>query len=141
MPTELPAGTAVFRALHRPRPPFPAEVRLLSWLAPAVGPELTGQVAGADVVGACTCGCSSVQLSAVRAPLPVATVRRLSATGRTDHLAVSSSGRGPDGSPVDVVLHLTEGRLHELEVHDPGAGDGTPVDLAGVRDLGPPRVH
>ncbi|SFF16176.1 hypothetical protein SAMN05216574_109160 [Blastococcus tunisiensis] len=39
------------------------------------------------------------------------------------------------------MLHLTEGRLHELEVHDTGAGDGTPVDLARVRDLGPPRVH
>ncbi|WP_092199273.1 hypothetical protein [Blastococcus tunisiensis] len=99
MPTELPAGTAVFRALHRPRPPSPAEVAVLSWLAAAVGPEPSGQVADAAVVGACTCGCSSVQLSTSGAPLPVATVRRLSATGTTDHLAVSSSGRGADGSP------------------------------------------
>lgn len=130
----------MFRALDRPRPASPAEERLLSRLAEAAGPELTAQVTDAVVVGECTCGCASVQLSTSAAPLPATTVLGLSAAGRSDHLAVRSTGRSPEGHVVDVVLHVVEGRLYELEVFDSDAGEGAAVDPAGVTSLDRPAV-
>ena len=110
--------------------------RLLSWLAEAVGQELVDQAADATVVGECTCGCSSLRLSTPAAPLPEETTIRLSDSGRADHLAVSSSGRGPDGH-VSVVLHVVEGRLYELELF---AGEGVAVDPATVTALTRPAI-
>jgi hypothetical protein len=119
---------------------LPAEQRLLSWLAAGVGQELLAQVADAVVVGECACGCSSVRLSTSAAPLPVAIMSRLSDSDRPDHVAVSSSGRSPDGHVVTVALHVVEGRLYELEVFDTDAGEGAAVDPASVTELDPPEV-
>ena len=118
------AGQPVFRELLRPRPLSTAEQRLLSWLATEAGPDATAQVADATVVGECTCGCSSVRLS------PSTTARR-----EQVHSEVGASGLGVDGSAVDVVLHLLDGRLHELEVFDSDAGEGVAVDLDGLTGL------
>jgi hypothetical protein len=68
---------------------------------------VTAQVAVANVVAECACGCSSVRLS------PSTTPRR-----EPVHSEV-----GADGSGVRVVLHLLDGRLHELEVFDSDAGE------------------
>ena len=113
---------------------------MLSWLAAAVDEELVTQVAGAAVVGECSCGCSSVQLFTLAAPPPAATTSRLSSTGRADVVAVSSSGRNSDGHVICLVLHVVEGRPHELEVFDTDAGEGAAVDLAGVTGLSRPDV-
>ena len=113
-----------FRELLRPRPLSTAERRLLSWLAGAHGPDATAQVADAIVVGECACGCSSVQLS------PAGAVRRQSV-----HSSVGAGGLSPDGHVIDVVLHLVDGRLHELEVFDPDAGEGVTVDLDELTGL------
>jgi hypothetical protein len=66
----------------------------------------------------------------------VETTIRLSDTDRPDHLAVSSSGRGPDGH-VSVVLHVVEGRLYELEMF---AGEGVAVDPASLTALTRPEI-
>jgi hypothetical protein len=131
----LPSDSAqAFRQLDIPRRVSESERRLLSWLAASVGHELVAQVTDAVVVGECTCGCSSVRLSTRAALLPAQTVTRLSGTGRDDYLAVSSTSAGGDD---DVVLHVLEGRLHELEIF---AGDGVAVDPATVSALTPTTV-
>jgi len=126
----------VFRDLESSRQPSGPESRLLAWLAAAVGQELIDQAADAAVVGECTCGCSSLRLSTQAAQLPVETTIRLFDTGRPDYFAVSSGGRGPDGD-VSVVLHVLDGRLHELEIF---AGEGVAVDPASVTALTRPEV-
>ncbi|MGY1855280.1 hypothetical protein [Modestobacter sp. SYSU DS0290] len=140
MPSLLPPGQPPFRALDTPRAPTPAEQRLLSGLAAAGPPELVAQADDVLVVGVCACGCSSVQLATSAAPVPEATVARLSRTGRDDVLAVSSTGRGPDGHVVSVVLHVLGGRLGELEVFDAHSGEGVAVDPAAVTGLSHPAV-
>lgn len=126
----------MFRYLDSSRRPSGPERLLLSLLAAAVGQELVDQAADAAVVGECTCGCSSLRLSTPAAPLPAETTIQLSDTGRADYFAVSSGGRGPDGH-VSVVLHVVEGRLHELEIF---AGEGVAVDPASVTALTRPEV-
>jgi hypothetical protein len=140
VPPDTPLGQPAFRTLDRPRPPSPAEQRLLSWLAAGVGPELTAQADSAVVVGECACGCSSVQLATTAAPLPAATISQLSGAGRSDYVAVSSTGHSPEGHVISVVLHVAEGRLHELEVFDSDAGEGVAVDPASLVRLGRPDV-
>jgi hypothetical protein len=136
VPPDSPPGQPAFRYLERSRRPSAPESRLLSWLAEAVGQELVDQAADATVVGECTCGCSSVRLSTPAVPLPEETTIRLSDSGRADHLAVSSSGRGPDGH-VSLVLHVVEGRLYELELF---AGEDVAVDPATVTALTLPEI-
>lgn len=118
------SGQPTFRELLRPRPLSTAEQRLLSWLATEAGPDATAQVADATVVGECACGCSSVQLSP-------------STGARPDHAhsEVGGQATGTSGSVVSVVLHLVGGRLYELEVFDPDAGEGVAVDIDGLTGL------
>ena len=120
----MPDDQPTFRELLRPRPLSTAERRLLSWLASAHGPDATAQVADAIVVGECACGCSSVQLS------PSGAARRQSV-----HSSVGAGGLSPDGHVIDVVLHLVDGRLHELEVFDSDAGEGVAVDVDALAGL------
>ncbi len=84
---------SVFRALSHARPLTSAEHWVLVWLAESVAPGLMDQVAQAAVVGECRCGCSSVQLLTSAPPLPLPLRRALSATGRSDHLCVGSTGK------------------------------------------------
>jgi hypothetical protein len=140
VPVDASPGQPVFRPLDQPRPPTLPERQLLARLATAVGEELTAQVADAVVVGECTCGCSSTQLCTGAAPLPEATVTRLSHDSRVDHLAVSSAGHSLAGSPVDVVLHVNHGRASELEIFDTDAGEGTAVDPASISGLTRPEI-
>ncbi len=140
MPPDRPPGRSAFRSLAHSRTPSSAETRLLTWLAAEVGSELTAQVDTATVVGECACGCSSVELSTSAPPLPGTTISRLSVTGRSDYLKVSSTGHSREGHMLEVALHVAQGRLRELEVFDIDAGEGVAVDLAGVARLSRPEV-
>ena len=124
MSEDEPSGPPIFRELLRPRPLSTAEQRVLSWLAAAAGPDAIAQATDVTVVGECACGCSSVRLS------PSTSIRRESV-----HSAVDAHGLGPDGHIVNVVLHLFDGRLHELEVFDSDAGEGVVVDLDALTGL------
>ena len=48
---------------------------------------------------------------------------------------MSSTGRGPDGHVIGVVLHVVEGRLREWDVFDGDAGEGVTVDLDSATAL------
>ncbi|MFI5910748.1 hypothetical protein [Dactylosporangium sp. NPDC051541] len=97
--------------IPQPRPLTPGERRALTALVEhADRPGLRAQLASAQVIGKCDCGCASVQLSTTGPKLP-----------DTEWLSVNATGDG-----ADVVLHVIEGRLHELECY---AGEGVAVAL------------
>ena len=126
----------MFRYLDSSRRPSGPERLLLSLRAPPVRPARVAHAPHAAVGGEGTGGCSSLGVCTPAAPLPAETTIQLSDTGRADYFAVSSGGRGPDGH-VSVVLHVVEGRLHELEIF---AGEGVAVDPASVTALTRPEV-
>jgi hypothetical protein len=140
MPERSRPGAPAFHDLAHPRSPAPAELRLLSWLSATLDEELTGQVADAVVVGACSCGCSSVRLSTSAPPAPAETLARLVPTDRPEVVALRSTGRGPDGHAITLTLHVIEGRLRELEIFDADAGEGVAVDLSAVTGWEPPQA-
>jgi hypothetical protein len=140
MPVDMPPDRQVFRTLDSPRPPTASQLRLLSWLTTGADKALTDQIAHSVVVGQCVCGCSSVQLTTSAAPLPAETIGRLSSTDRSDYLSLTSTGRSRTGHRVDVVLHVVNGSVSELEVFDSEAGEGTAVDLESLLSLDPPEV-
>jgi hypothetical protein len=131
--------TAVFRPVDVPRPPSPAELRLLTTLA-AEDSELVAQVRACSIVGECRCGCGSLELHSVTAPLAPDVVAALSADGRGDHLAITADGVDAAGRTVEVTLHVLLGSVRELELFDPSAGEGRRVDPASISSLGRPRV-
>ncbi len=122
-------GEQVWRELAVPRAPTDAERRVLGVLAAAVGdPALHDQVATVVVDAVCRCGCSSVRL------------RTDPAGDDGGHLAVEAAASAPGREHVQVVLHVIRGRVHELEVFDPLAGEGVPVALEDLTGLGAPEV-
>jgi len=80
-------------------------------------------------VGECGCGCSSVELSTTAGPLSTRTLVRLTDSDQLDYASLNGTARSELGHRVDVVLHIVDGRLHELEIFDTDAGEGTAVDL------------
>ncbi|WP_138758791.1 hypothetical protein [Modestobacter altitudinis] len=125
-------GDPVWRDLDPPRAPTAPERRLLTALAAAVDePLLLDQVATVFVDATCRCGCSSVRLRTGRPAIPPERIAQLSATDRSDRVAVTATSRGR----VDVVLHVLHGRVCELEVFDTCAGEGRAVPLASLADL------
>ena len=135
MASELSVGEPIWRELEMPRPPSEPERRLLLALSAAVGePLLHRQVATVLVDAVCRCGCPSVRLRSEEPPVPGAAVARLSARGRDDHFAVEATGHGPEGQSVSIVLHVVEGRVHELEVFAEAEGALRAPDVADVID-------
>ena len=129
-PASEDPGQPVWADLASPRAPSTDELRLLVALAAAVDePLLHRQGETATVVGVCRCGCSSVRLASAGPVLPEARVAELSPRGDPHVLSVESSCRRPGAGPVQVVLHVLGGRLHELEVF---ADEGVAVPLAGL---------
>jgi hypothetical protein len=104
-------------ALEAPRALSTMEAALVDLLiAPLHVPELSAQVAAAEVVSACSCGCPSVGLRTDGAAVPEDVMRRLSESGRSDVLSLSTVGTDEQGRTVDIVLHLVHGLIEELEV-------------------------
>ena len=104
------AENAKLVPLEHPRQLTDAERSLLDFL---IGPldceELAEQVARAQVVGRCTCGCPSVTLHSGAPPMPAEVMERLTrATGRDDALETTADETCPtaaresasDASPV-----------------------------------------
>jgi len=115
----------------RRRPLTPREQGLVDVLVAAT--RLTGlrrQAADLRVSGECRCGCSSVRLESSGEPVATDDLVR---AGSQDgyHLEVgAAAGRGR--SACQVVLHVVEGRLHELEVF---REEGAAVALPEPRHL------
>lgn len=102
-----------------------AELALVSWLIENPAAGLTHhreQLPRLMVVATCTCGCPTVDFG-VRPDL----VRHV---GPTETHA-DAVGVSPEGEPVDVILHVRDGELSELEV----------VSHSGHQPVGLPRVE
>ena len=103
--------------LADPRPATDVEGALLEALVAPLGlRELANQVALAEVVSVCSCGCPSIGLRTKGPALSTDVVRRLSDVGRDNVLDVSAWGVNDEGRAVLVTLHVVEGLLEELEV-------------------------
>lgn len=127
------AGEPVWQDLERPRVLSDEERRLVEQLAAAVDePLLDRQVATASVTARCRCGCSSLRLHSGEPPMPEARVAQLSHRDRPDYICVDARGDVADPPSVRVVLHVVQGRVHELEFF---AGEGVAVPLAGLTHL------
>jgi hypothetical protein len=103
---------------------------------------LTAQAASAWVTAVCDCGCGSIRLHSDAAPLSPAAMSSLSRTGRDDWFSIDctrligepagaerSAGTVPT---VQIVVHVTEGLLHELEIY---AGEGVAVEVPAPDEL------
>jgi hypothetical protein len=140
MPEDPPLDQQPFHRLGASRPLTVSQLRLLSWLTTGAGAVLTDQVEQSVVIGQCACGCSSVELATSAAPLSAQTMRGLSGRDRSDYISLTSTGRSPAGHRVDVVLHVVDGSVSELEIFDSEAGEGTVVDPDSLLSLDPPEV-
>jgi len=129
----------IWHDLDPPRSPNEHEARILGQLAAFVDePRLREQVRTALVAATCKCGCSSVRLQTDAPGIPPERVARLSSNGRDDYFAVQSRPRPRTLRHVDVVLHVGEGRIIELEVFHTRRGQGVVVPLeriTGLQDL------
>lgn len=139
MDTTIP-GAPAFQELGAERAPTAAEETLLHKLASAHGPSLVAQTRNTRVVGECSCGCASIQLTT--------TAERLQSTPGAgepektapEHFAVQTTGVSPEKHLIEITLHVLEGTIHELEVYDTTTGEGGTVDLEHLEKLSPPEI-
>lgn len=112
-------GAPAWRDLDLARAPSEPERRLLVTLAAAVAEPLLHD---------------HVATRAERA-IPPETAAQLSDTGRDDYVAVRASAAGSPVGPVDVVLHVIDGHVGELEVFAVHGGEGVAISLADLGEL------
>jgi hypothetical protein len=123
-------------ALPEPRRLSPAEQAVLDHLvAQANCDELTAQAAAVWATATCDCGCSSILLRCDAPPLTAETMLRLSSLGRADWFSIDYTRWVP---MLQVVVHVTQGSLHELEIF---AGEGVPVDVPAPGELYPVTIN
>jgi hypothetical protein len=131
---EVQMDDPVWRMLERPRVLSEEERRLIVRLATVVDePLLHRQAATATVAAVCRCGCSSLRLDSDEPPIPEARVVELSHNDRPDCFQVNAFGHARDLPDVQVVLHVIQGRVYELEVF--AGEEGVAVPLASLSDL------
>jgi hypothetical protein len=124
----------VWRMLERPRVLREEERRVIMRLATLVDePLLHRQAATATVAAVCRCGCCSLRLHSDEQPIPEARVVELSHDDRPDYFQVNALGRATDLPDVQVVLHVIQGRVYELEVF--AGEEGVEVPLDSLSDL------
>ena len=103
-------------------------------------PVLHDQIATVVVDAVCRCGCSSVRLRSEERQIHPEKVAQLSSSGRDDYFAVEATGSGPEKQTVEVVLHVFNGRVGELEIFDSVNGEGAAIPLTGLHGLTEPTV-
>jgi hypothetical protein len=110
------------------RPLSKQERILLEWLIANGSPDAqqyASQVADISVVGTCTCGCPSIDLSIG--------YREQRKTGPS-HILADFEGETPDGIEVGLILHAREGEISELEVYAIPSVKG-PFSLPSIESL------
>ena len=123
----IDVGEPVWRELPEPRRLTGGELAVLAVLVEALDHEaVRAQLAGAVVCGVCRCGCSAVRLVSDAPPVPTSVIRRFTGGRRDDYLAVTAEGTNVHGETVQLVLHLVDGRMEELEIF---VGEGIQVVL------------
>ena len=116
-----------------PRPLSPEERALLDALVEPLGrEELAEQVARAEVVAHCSCGCRSVGLRSDGLELAPDVVMRLTDMGRDDVLHVRAWAFNDADREIEITLHVGDGTVKELEIWCSDGGEIiTEVPLAG----------
>ena len=121
-----------WRPLPEPRRLTTAEQAVLDRLvAQADCAELTAQAASAWVTAVCDCGCSSVLLRSEAPAITPEAMARFSSVGREDWFSIDYSLWEP---MLQVVVHVTMGSLHELEIF---AGEGVAAEIPPPDELDP----
>jgi len=92
---------------------------------------LSAQAADVWATANCDCGCSSILLRTDAPPISSEAMLRLSTLGHDDWFSIDYSRWVP---MLQVVVHVTMGSLHELEIF---AGEGIAVDLPPPGELHP----
>jgi hypothetical protein len=100
--------------------------RYLSLSHPLAKPELGEQARVVQVVGTCSCGCPSVFLE-VDESAPRAIYSDADSPLGADAVHLRASMLGSEGDP-EVILHVLEGRMAELEIWAGGYGIRPRVD-------------
>jgi hypothetical protein len=121
--------------LPEPRPLEPQERSLLEFLVESSGSdELRAQVAAVEVVATCACGCASIGLQGDGPQVSRDAMRRIGDFDRDDHAELIAWGVTPEERPVQVALHVSLGRIWELEVWS-GPDDDVVSELPHVETL------
>jgi hypothetical protein len=82
-----------------------------------------------------------MRLHSEEQPLPDGRIAQFSSSGRDDYLAVDAAGHRPEQQRVNVVLHVMDGQVGELEVFDTAQGEGAAVPLSDLTDQDEPIVR
>ncbi len=124
--------TPTWHDVDPPRALTAPEQGVVDVLVAAFGlPALRTQASEVRVSGRCACGCSSVRLTTTADAVRAADLVRAGSLDDGFHLAVEArAGRGR--SARQVVLHVLQGRLHDLEVF---VAEGVAVPLPQPRHL------
>jgi len=97
--------------------------------------ELSAQAASVWATAVCDCGCSSVLLRTDAPAISAELMLRVSTLGRDDWFSIDYTRWRP---MLQVVVHVTGGTLHELEIF---AGEGVPVDIPRPGELYPVTIY
>jgi len=87
--------------------------------------QYASQIVNVSVVGACTCGCPTVDL---------AVGDREQRKAAPSHILADFLGKTPDGIEVGVILHAREGEISELEIY-PILDVNRPFNLPTIESL------
>lgn len=133
-----PAGLApTLIELERPRELNADERALLEYLVrdPRGCPALEGQLASARVTAVCSCGCPSIGLGSDGPSMPEPHVLQHEPRDRADYFSLSAVGRNAAGTDVEIVLHVVDGLITELEVWAGTWGDPPQTKLPRLDTL------
>jgi hypothetical protein len=121
--------------LPQPRPLSHRERELLEFLVEACdSEELREQVAQAEVVATCSCGCPSIGLRGDGPEVPRDEMRGLGDFDHDDHARLTARGLSAGERPVEIALHVSLGRIWEMEVWA-GADSEVVFDLPALDSL------
>jgi hypothetical protein len=121
--------------LQEPRPLSHRERELLEFLIEGCdSDELREQVAQAEVVATCSCGCPSIGLRGDGPEVPREAMRGLGDFDHDDHARLTARGLSAGERPVEVALHVSLGRIWEMEVWA-GADSDLAFDLPALDTL------
>jgi hypothetical protein len=93
------------------------------------------QVRRASAIARCDCGCPSITLATDGPAIPAPAVVDREPAGRDDYFYVKAVGPNRAGLDVDVILHVGDGVIHELEIWAGTWGDPPQTDLPAVAGL------
>jgi len=122
--------------LDPPRPLRADEKALLDFLVAATShPELRAQARGAKVISLCNCGCPSLGLEPAEGSPRASIGEEDSDVGIAGALRIAAEGKNREGRSVEVILHVQQAQIVELEIWAGLSGGEVETDLPDVSTL------